>query len=73
MDGKIHETGVMIHYVIKEVDRGQPIVQVSVPLSHPNDDNIETLKDRIHAIEHKAIVQGTQMAIQKLNEKNRTA
>ncbi|KIW03220.1 phosphoribosylglycinamide formyltransferase [Verruconis gallopava] len=66
MEGKITQTGVMIHYVISEVDMGEPILQQPVQLSHPEDDNIEDLEARIHEIEHKAIVEGTRIAAERI-------
>ena len=45
---------------------GAPIVVVTIPLSHPEDDKIESLEQRIHTIEHEAIVRGTRIAIEKL-------
>jgi phosphoribosylglycinamide formyltransferase len=53
--------------VIAEVDMGQPLLEVPVPLTHPEDDDIEALEARIHAVEHKAIVEGAQMAIRNLS------
>ncbi|QDS67652.1 hypothetical protein FKW77_004738 [Venturia effusa] len=72
MEGKISKTGVMIHYVIDVVDMGDPILQIEIPLTHPEDDNIEVLTERIHEIEHSAIVEGTKVAIEKIRE-NRKA
>jgi phosphoribosylglycinamide formyltransferase len=71
MRGDIDETGVMIHYVIVEVDRGQPLIQETVPLSHPADDNLEHLEQRIHEIEYKLIVRGTELAIDRISQENR--
>jgi phosphoribosylglycinamide formyltransferase len=66
MEGKITETGVMIHYVIHEVDMGEPLVVTKVPLEHPRDDKLDDLEERIHGIEHEAIVEGTRLAIEKI-------
>jgi len=52
--------------VIEAVDQGEPLLVVPIPLSHPEDDDIEALKERIHAIEHPTIVEGTRMAAEKL-------
>lgn len=54
--------------VISEVDMGEPILQIHVELSHPVDDKIADLEERIHAIEHEAIVEGTRIAVQKIRE-----
>jgi len=71
MDGEITETGVMIHYVIHEVDMGEPIVVKKIPLNHPADDDIDALEERIHGIEHEAIVEGTVLAIRNFWDKRR--
>lgn len=66
MEGKIQKTGVMIHYVIAEVDRGALVVDEEVPLEHPRDDELETLTDRIHGVEHQLIVKGTRIALDEI-------
>lgn len=60
------ETGIMIHYVISEVDRGQPIVVRKVRCRTP--ETLEELKERIHGEEHQLIVEGAAMAIIRLWE-----
>jgi phosphoribosylglycinamide formyltransferase len=47
---------------------GSPILEIPVPLTHPEDDELEALKERIHKIEHGAIVEGTRVAIEKIWE-----
>jgi phosphoribosylglycinamide formyltransferase len=69
MNGEITETGIMIHYVIHEVDMGEPIVVKKIPLHHPADDDIHVLEERIHGIEHGAIVEGTIIAIRNFWDK----
>src|SRR4051794_14549319 len=49
-------TGVMIHYVISEVDRGEPIVVEYVDFK--SGESLDELTDRIHEVEHLAIVKG---------------
>jgi phosphoribosylglycinamide formyltransferase len=56
----------MIHYVISEVDRGQPIVVREIECKTP--ETLEELKTRVHAEEHELIVEGTAMAIHNLWE-----
>jgi formyltetrahydrofolate-dependent phosphoribosylglycinamide formyltransferase len=58
---EITHTGVMIHYVIPEVDKGPVIVQERVDFKEQ--DTLESLEDRIHSVEHKLIVQGTELAL----------
>ena len=65
-EGKIEKTGVMIHYVIEEVDEGQPIVVKEIDIQ-PNE-SLESLESRIHKIEHEAIVEGTNIALEALNK-----
>lgn len=66
-DGKTDKTGVMIHYVIKDVDRGEPIVIKEIPFV-PEDSDLDHLTERLHSVEHKAIVEGTRKAIESLLE-----
>jgi phosphoribosylglycinamide formyltransferase-1 len=59
--GEISHTGVMVHLVPDEaVDAGPVVAQVQVPI-HPQD-SLEDLEARIHANEHRLLVQ----ALQKL-------
>jgi len=58
------KTGVMIHYVIAEVDEGKPIVQEEVSIEGCK--SIEALEERIHQLEHELIVQGAKLAIANL-------
>jgi len=62
--GKIAVTGVMIHYVISEVDRGEPIMTEEVPCREcVTESDLET---NIHKVEWKLIVQGTAKALSKI-------
>lgn len=54
--GEIQHTGVMVHLVPDEgVDSGPVLAQQVVPILL--NDTIETLEQRIHAVEHKLLVQ----------------
>lgn len=64
--GKRQRTGIMIHYVIAEVDMGEPIVQAPVEIEGCQD--LPALQERIHEAEHKLIVQGARMAIDALKK-----
>jgi phosphoribosylglycinamide formyltransferase-1 len=44
-------TGVTIHYVDEGIDTGTPIAQARLAIAP--DDTLETLSERIHAIEHR--------------------
>ncbi|KAK6428856.1 Bifunctional purine biosynthetic protein ADE5,7 [Oleoguttula sp. CCFEE 5521] len=60
--GKRKKTGVMIHYVVREVDLGEPVVQREVGMEGCKD--IEELKGRIHEVEHKLIVEGARKVLE---------
>lgn len=63
--GEIAVTGVMIHYVISEVDRGEPILVEEVEC---RDSQTESeLEEKIHKVEWKLIVQGTAKALSNLS------
>lgn len=59
-------TGVMIHYVIDEVDRGEPVMVREVECVEG--ESLESLEERIHEIEHQLIVKGAGMATVRLWE-----
>ncbi|APA06726.1 hypothetical protein SS1G_04681 [Sclerotinia sclerotiorum 1980 UF-70] len=59
-----NRTGIMIHYVISEVDRGTPILVREVECK--SSETLEKLEARMHEVEHKLIVEGTAMAIKEL-------
>ena len=53
--GEIDKTGVMVHEVVPEVDRGRPIVVREIPLH--KGETLEELEARMHVIEHEIIVE----------------
>ncbi|KAJ3130044.1 hypothetical protein HK098_006756 [Nowakowskiella sp. JEL0407] len=64
--GLIKNTGVMVHKVIPEVDRGEVIIKEEVPIY--DTDTLETLEERIHKLEHVLIVKATKILLEdKLN------
>lgn len=65
-DGEITKGGVMIHRVIAEVDRGSPILVKELDLikGEPLDD----YEDRVHKVEHVAIVEGTNIILEELSK-----
>lgn len=65
--GLIKRTGCMIHEVVKEVDRGQPLLVREVPFHEG--DSLEDIEERIHQVEHVIIVEATQQELQKLKQK----
>ena len=62
--GDVAVTGVMIHYVISEVDRGEPIIMEEVKISDCQTES--ELEEKIHKVEHRLIVDGTAKALQRV-------
>lgn len=52
--GEIRETGVMVHKVIAEVDRGEVIIAQPIPINEG--DTLSDLEQRIHSVEHDILV-----------------
>ncbi|KAJ2718522.1 phosphoribosylglycinamide formyltransferase [Coemansia sp. Benny D115] len=61
--GKRKNTGVMVHYVIPEVDKGQPILTQEVPCVEG--DSLEDLENRIHAVEHKVLPKAVKLVLEQ--------
>lgn len=59
-----NKTGIMVHYVISEVDRGEPIFVREVECRAG--DTLAELQERMHNEEHDLIVKGTGEAISRL-------
>ncbi|KAI0932365.1 hypothetical protein AcW1_000487 [Taiwanofungus camphoratus] len=55
--GEITHSGVMVHRVVKEVDRGEPVLvkEVEIKAGEP----IEAFEERLHKMEWEIIVQAT--------------
>jgi len=62
--GEIQHGGCMAHYVIPEVDAGAVIAQAVIPIL-PGD-TLDTYEERVHAAEHRVIVEAIQAACQTL-------
>ena len=56
MAGKITRTGIMVHYVVLEVDRGDAILTQEIPFSG---EDLPALEELIHKHEHELIVKAT--------------
>lgn len=69
--GKIDGTGVMVHKVIPEVDRGEPLLTRKVPILET--DALEDLENRIHEVEHNLIVEGVKKALETITLATTTA
>ncbi|KAI5831183.1 phosphoribosylglycinamide formyltransferase [Schizophyllum commune Tattone D] len=59
--GEVDKAGVMVHRVIREVDRGEPLVVKEVPIE--KGEPLETFEERLHKVEWQAIVEGTAKAL----------
>ncbi|KAI0724413.1 phosphoribosylglycinamide formyltransferase [Cerioporus squamosus] len=62
--GEIKHSGVMVHRVVKEVDRGEPVLvrEVEIVPGEP----IEAFEKRLHAVEWKIIVEGTRKVLDEV-------
>lgn len=60
-------TGVMIHHVIEEVDRGEPILVEPIVIQEGM--SLEDLQKRIHEVEHELIVKATAIKVQAIAAK----
>jgi phosphoribosylglycinamide formyltransferase len=58
------ETGVMVHYVIEEVDSGEPIMVRRVGVG--KEESLESLTQKIHEVEHELLVEATSEAVSRL-------
>ncbi len=58
--GEIDHTGVMVHWVVPEVDAGPVILQEEVPIYAG--DSLDDLEARVHAVEHRLIVEAVRRA-----------
>lgn len=63
-DGEITKAGIMIHKVITEVDRGEPILVKQLDII--KGESLEDYEQRVHALEHVAIVEGTNTTLETL-------
>jgi phosphoribosylglycinamide formyltransferase len=52
----------MVHRVIREVDRGEPLVVEEVEM---RDETLEELERRIHEVEHRIIVKGAKKVLEE--------
>ena len=61
-DGQRTSTGIMVHYVIPQVDEGAPIATRSIPILE--DDTIDSLNERIHKAEHELLPIATRQVLE---------
>jgi phosphoribosylglycinamide formyltransferase-1 len=62
--GAIDHSGCMIHYAVPEVDAGSVIKQAIVPFEP--DDTLEAFEARMHAAEHRIIVDAIRICLDKI-------
>ena len=60
--GEIDHSGVMVHRVIREVDRGEPVLVRTVDIR--KEDTLEDFEQRVHQAEWGAIVEATKIALE---------
>ena len=58
LDNKEKESGATVHFVTKEYDEGEIIIQEKVSVL--DDDNAERLASRVLKVEHKILVEGVE-------------
>ncbi|KAF3056983.1 Phosphoribosylglycinamide formyltransferase [Trichoderma lentiforme] len=63
--GKITHTGIMVHYVIQEVDRGEPILTQEIGW---DGEELDALEAKIHAHEHELIVKASAKVVGEILE-----
>lgn len=67
--GEITEVGVMVHRVVKEVDRGEPVLVKHVDIR--KDDTLEQFESRLHKVEWTLIVEATVQVLNHLDRKKK--
>lgn len=64
--GKPSKGGCMVHYVIEEVDKGEPLVVKELDIV-PNKETLHEYEQRVHSLEHIAIVEATVKVLNSIN------
>jgi len=62
--GEITTAGVMVHRVVKEVDRGEPVVVREVEIKQG--DSMQDFEERLHQVEWTIIVQATRQLLDEV-------
>lgn len=62
--GEIIESGAMIHKVVKDVDKGEPIIVKEV--GFVEGESLEEYEARLHKVEHEIIVQATKKVLDEI-------
>lgn len=66
-DNKPLVAGCMMHYVIEEVDKGEPLVVKELEII-PGKESLPEYEERVHKAEHVAIVEATIKALKEYNK-----
>ena len=61
--GEITRSGCMVHRVVKEVDKGEPIIVREVEFKEG--EGIEEFEERLHSVEHEIIVEGAKKVLEE--------
>jgi phosphoribosylglycinamide formyltransferase len=61
--GEIEHSGCMIHRVVKDVDRGEPVLVREVKIE--KGEALEAFEERLHRVEHEIIVQATKIILEE--------
>ena len=59
---EIEHSGIMVHKVIREVDRGEPVLVKEVEIKR--EDTLEDFEQRVHQTEWDAIVEATKIVLE---------
>ncbi|KAF7301194.1 Phosphoribosylglycinamide formyltransferase [Mycena indigotica] len=59
--GEIEHSGAMVHRVVKDVDRGEPLVVKNVPIE--KGESLDDFAARLHSVEWEIIVQATREVV----------
>ena len=66
LEGKITESGCMVHHVIPELDAGEAIATRVVPFQ--TGDTLEIFAERLHAAEHELIITATRTILETFKQ-----
>ena len=69
LQGRITQTGVMIHKVIAEVDQGTPIIVEEIPFVKGEDEDVERFEQKLHSVEWRLIVQATAIVLSEIEKR----
>lgn len=64
--GEVDKTGIMVHEVVAEVDRGAPVLVREVPIR--KGETLEGLEERMHSVEHELIVEATRVVLKRIED-----